>query len=420
MEFIFILLIFGYLALAFKNLKLSVALIPLLLPLYLVRFQVLGVPFTLLEGFTYAVAIPVFIDIVKNYKTFKYNWTYGLLDLLFLACIIGVVIVPKETLLIDGSTIYEGQRVSLGMLKGFIFAPMLYFVSFLRVLKEKEWKEYALKGYILGASILALWGIYQAITGDYITVDFRASGPFESANYLALYVGPAFVAVFIYFWKTLKRCGKETEMIASGILMAILFMAIIFTRSYGALIGSFAGILFYALYSVSKVWKIASVVIVGFVFAISFFIHAGSDKFEKFLDFENRSSSSVRIEVWEIAVGLIREHPILGIGLGQYEPQYQLKAPQILGHPPYEWVMLHPHNLYLAFWLNTGLLGMAAFLFLIVIGLRNFMLASREKKRFLIIGAAMLIAILVHGFFDVPFWKNDLAYIFWLTLGLLL
>lgn len=419
MEFLYVFLVLLYLAFAFYKRELAVSVLPLFFPLYLLRFQFLGIPFTLLEGFCYAVSVPVFIDIFKDIFSgrFKYNSVYLFTDLLFIACVIGVVVVPKETILLDGSTVYEGRMVALGILKGFIFAPILYFISFIRTVTDQKHKELALRAYLCSAFLLALWAVYQGLTGDFITPDFRASGPFESANYLALYIGPACALSFVYLFRSVS---SEKGMILSVLLFSALFAALIFSHSYGALIGVFAAVLIFILYSVKKFWKIAVSAGLLILFGLLFFLQSGTEKFDKLFEFTERSSSAVRIEVWQIAGNFIKEHPVLGIGLGQFEPLYQLNAQGVLGHVPYEWVMLHPHNLYLAFWLNAGLLGLGAFLGLTVFGLRNFVLASREKKAFYVLGVVMLAVILVHGFFDVPFWKNDLSMIFFLSLGILL
>jgi len=42
----------------------------------------------------------------------------------------------------------------------------------------------------------------------------------------------------------------------------------------------------------------------------------------QFLDFENRSSSSVRIEIYQVAGGLIKERPLIGVGPGLFQAAY--------------------------------------------------------------------------------------------------
>ncbi len=83
--------------------------------------------------------------------------------------------------------------------------------------------------------------------------------------------------------------------------------------------------------------------------------------------------------------------------------------------------MLHPHNLYLMFWLSTGVIGLVSFLWLIVLLFRTvFMIEQHDgRKRMAVICAAMLVGILVHGLVDTPIWKNDLALQFWMIAGII-
>ena len=66
-----------------------------------------------------------------------------------------------------------------------------------------------------------------------------------------------------------------------------------------------------------------------------FYSQADTEKFKQFFDFTNRSSSGVRVQIYTIAWDLIKQHPILGIGLGQFEQVYQTQAVSILGTAPF-------------------------------------------------------------------------------------
>ena len=146
----------------------------------------------------------------------------------------------------------------------------------------------------------------------------------------------------------------------------------------------------------------------------------GSEKFAQFLEYGERSSTGVRVQVYEISLALIRENPLFGIGLGQFEQQYQEVALRVLGEVPFEWNMLHPHNVFLAFWLNMGLAGLVAFVWLCgraLLWLTEFSGRQAIKERPL--AALMLVVILVHGLLTRHF-KNDLAFQFWLFMAILL
>ena len=70
-------------------------------------------------------------------------------------------------------------------------------------------------------------------------------------------------------------------------------------------------------------------------------------------------------------------------------------------------------NLFLTFWLEAGLLGFIGFWLLFW----NLRVNLREHKTsFEVLIMSIMIYFLLHGLVDTPFWKNDLAVIFWLII----
>jgi len=421
--------------LVFKFFQFWLSFLPLFFPLYLVRFEVGGVPTTLLEilvGLTALFSLTFLrcgkIKIwVKDQLGIGWKNPLWFVCLFLIAATISVLIVPKETLDIDGNVV-QTARVAQGIWKAWIFMPLVYFGMIYVIPRDKAWWTRTLQMLGFSGLILAFWALWQMITGHYVTMDGRASGPFVSANYLALYLGPIVflgIILVIEHWRREKRISRLVfpQIIGLGLMLLALWG----TQSYASFIALGAGLISYALGhpGISRNLKLKAGLLVIFFVMIFVGTQANTLKFKQFLNFEERTSSSVRIEVYKVALGLIKEHPILGIGLGQFETQYQLNAPLILEHAPYEWVMLHPHNLFLAFWLNTGLLGVLAMSWLVLIVFikklvcyRIGVLKQKAHFPFGLMGLAVLVMILVHGFFDVPFWKNDLAYSWWLVLGI--
>jgi O-antigen ligase len=109
---------------------------------------------------------------------------------------------------------------------------------------------------------------------------------------------------------------------------------------------------------------------------------------------------------------MLRDHPITGIGLADFQIQLQRYAPTLNESHT------HPHNLLLNLWLNLGILGLIVFaavfavlIAAIVRGLRQ----GRDREFYLLFcaAAAGVTGILVHGLVDNVIWKNDLALQFW-------
>src|SRR3989338_7558911 len=85
-------------------------------------------------------------------------------------------------------------------------------------------------------------------------------------------------------------------------------------------------------------------------------------------------------------------------------------------YPPYlEWAVPQPHNIYLAFWLQTGLLGLTGFLLLLVWYFKKLL-----NNLSLVVSCWLLVVMtytLLHGSVDTLYWKNDLSFMFWALLG---
>lgn len=467
-----------YLLFALWRLEWAVILLSLFFPAYFFKVNIFGIPFTLIELMIYSTTLACVIQSLRRYfsnkrglgavmegfKVFfvekesffvRHKRIIYPVWVLVVAGFVSLLVVDKQTLMLDGTTVFEGQQIALGILKGWIIAPILLFSLYLSVLKGNKQILDVLNLYSLSAVFLAIWAIFQVSSESFITPDQRASGPFESANYLALYIAPALfysmvrfkdLATRLYevekmsFLRKLFLAGDtsvrpETSLLL--ILFMILFLAIFATKSYAAIIAvALTGMIYfgteYVLWKKNKdenVFNGRSLLVIILTFlALCLAVFALDPvKWEGVLDFEGRNSSSVRLEVYTISGGLVSENWLMGIGMGQFPLKYQLNAERFLGHPPYELNMLHPHNLFLAFWLNLGLLGLIAFVWIIVeaynkskTGFRDFykhkIIDSMKLK---VVGFCLLLVILLHGLVDTPFFKNDLALIFWLVIAVI-
>lgn len=452
---LYLALLVAYFIFALFKLRWAVLALPLFFPAYLLSFKIAGIPFNLIEGLIYVVFLALISHLILN-KFFVQIAQEDVLRsklwfpiaLLLFSSIISVLIVPKEILLIDGKTLFESQKIALGIFKGWIVAPILALALFYAVLRTVKDLRLLLNFYVASSVFLAFWGIWQAFSGNYITVDMRASGPFISANYLALYIAPAVFYTFarlqdlvfrreksplrrsfLFFFNRLAHPVSYPEIFRSIFVFGILFLALMFTKSYSAVLALALAIVFYLLlrYKIfsKKLWL--GVAIFLLLTALTVML-LDPVKWRQFSIVTERTSSSVRVEVYKIAIRLVLEHPFLGIGLGQFPAFYQLEAPRILGHAPYEWNMLHPHNLFLAFWLNLGIVGLIGLVWILVLCWRKawslikifYKQAVDSIAWYKVIAFFMLFIIIFHGLFDTPFFKNDLALLFWLIVSVIL
>ena len=145
-------------------------------------------------------------------------------------------------------------------------------------------------------------------------------------------------------------------------------------------------------------------------------------------------SGEVRLLLWQSALHMIRDHPLLGIGPDQflyyYDPAYTAHPywiPRIGGRltpAAFQPGLAHPHNLILDLWLSGGALGLAGFT--LVVGWlawscwREWLTNHREwggrwtARTALVVGAAGgVLAGLAHGMVDSAYFLPDLALLFW-------
>ncbi|MBD3157011.1 hypothetical protein GF369_04265 [Candidatus Peregrinibacteria bacterium] len=426
-------------------------------PLYLVRFDIAGMPLYLIEALVLIAAIPVFYNLIRGehevlekgmvskilylakspflakkhpVKEFVFSPLFPI-TLFVAGALIGAAIVPVDS-----------YKHALGILKSWVLIPLIYFFIVYRTIRTKSDIQLVIYSYIASAFLLSIIAVFQAVSGNYLTIDNRASGPFASANYLAMYIAPALIYTGVRVLQTFLHRPFETastrwnyferRIYLSGIV-SVLFLTLILTQSYGGIIGVFFTFFFYIVYErirqrahkpirifLNKVITfIAVIVVLGGALVATLNI----EKFQNLIRPGEHTSLGTRLEIWEVGGKLLTQNPLLGIGLGEYEALYKEHAESLLGHVPFESVRLHSHNMYLETWLNTGLIGIIAFMWILIMAFyhvkKTIPLLQRDERHIMLAISMMLIYVMVHGMVDVPFWKNDLSLMFWMIIGTL-
>lgn len=385
---------------------------PFLFAAYFIRFEVAGIPFTVPEAFVYLLFGVWILELIRDHKSVTWNlhlkrYWYAAFFLL-IGATIGVVVAPGTILLPSGEFL-AAKQVAMGVWKGWVVAPILYFAVLTQVLKGREDVERIMRFFIFSAVMVSLLAYGFGLFGEGVTIDLRLRGFYESANYLALYLVPA-IMVNIYF-AFLKPGVTRNQLRIDLATLSILIYSLFFTQSYAAIIGIFGSVGLYALYFLishprQRKKVLVALGILGATFLAVIVTQINTPKFQQALNWEDRSSTSVRLEIYKTSTHMISRHPFAGVGPGLFQANYQNTAPIVLGRAPLEWNMPHSHNIFLGFWLNTGIIGLIAFVTILVFSHRRFTYPLLA-----------LWGILLHGLFDMPFWKNDLSLIFWLVIA---
>ncbi len=127
-----------------------------------------------------------------------------------------------------------------------------------------------------------------------------------------------------------------------------------------------------------------------------------------------------RLYLWGAATRMIAAHPLLGVGPDNFRHFYGAE----LGLESWD-ERVQANNLYLEVLADMGVLGLAAFLWVIAAPLRRALRALRapldERQRLLILGLMVAVAaFLLHGLLDSFLAFTPTALLFWALLGVLL
>ncbi|HHT48176.1 MAG TPA: O-antigen ligase family protein [Firmicutes bacterium] len=190
--------------------------------------------------------------------------------------------------------------------------------------------------------------------------------------------------------------------------------ALLVTQSRGAWLG-FAGMSFvFILFNYKK--KITLLFLVIILIAGSFLLTNPklNDRFLSIFSLE-KEGNRTRIHIWQASLNMIKDKPLLGIGLGVFPSVYLDYTPPAADKDD---IFAFAHNIFLQIAAEFGLIGLL--LFLLAFALTYFLAYKLAKtgNPFYQGIFATLVGILIHQQVDLPIWKTNIGIGFWLLLGL--
>ncbi|MCK5413647.1 MAG: O-antigen ligase family protein [Candidatus Pacebacteria bacterium] len=415
------------------NLRHGIYLIIFSMPLYLWRFSILGIPVNFLELMIYSL---FFIWIFGKIRENNLANSFCGLSCIYknnLILFLGIILLFLGLII---STAFSSElRTSLGIFKGWFLNPFLFFIIFIDIIKKEEQLLVSLKSWLFSGIVVSLVGILYLLNND-ITFDGRLKAFFLSPNHLAMYLAPVFLIIFNFLLFERKK-----SKLLNLIIIVIILVPLYFTYSYGAFLGIFAGV----IYLIKKFFNNTMFVIpaeagiqglnqnikvkkknlyyMGFVVSLFLILASlSSNKINQITNSENRSSFHSRLMIWNTAGEIIKDNLLLGIGPGTFQKTY-LSYSENFSEPYLEWAVPQPHNIFLAFYLQTGLIGLIGFVLILIWFFSRkdaavLRLYNTDVSKEIYIINALMIYILIHGLVDTTYWKNDLALIFWIIIGL--
>ncbi len=315
------------------------------------------------------------------------------------------------------------------------------------VFDSRRRKSALVKALIYLGVFEAAYGTIQYLTGwqkiftytkEYYVEE--ATGTYINHNHFAGFLeltlpfAMAYVFYFFQMWMVGRRrhpspSGASGEG-AAGIrallylsLLLVFVVAVVFSRSRGGILATAFTMFVVALLAQFRVRRKAWLIglFLFLAVAVAYGLWIGLDpvlaRFEKmgeahYFQFEGRFS------FWKDSVGLIREYPLTGIGLGDFEIGFQRFQTA--------WVTFlvdHAHNDYVEFAAEMGLPG-ATLLFLPMLYLLGKMIASflKDSRRYrpaVLLGCiGSTLAILIHSITDFNLQVTSNALVFSVVLGI--
>ena len=300
--------------------------------------------------------------------------------------------------------------------------------------QPQEWK-FATLAMVLVITVVCLLGVYQVVTGNYaqdfygaahVDRDLRLSGPVYDANFW----GQILVAVIPFAIFGFLRESVNMKLLYAGAFVLV-GIVLLNTYSRGAylafLIMAFLIMVFHAR---ANIWLVSSIA-AGLFLLMSVLPASYADRLQTLTALSSSDGSgvyqdlSLRGRSSEMLAGfaMFTDHPILGVGAGNYSLNYQ-KYAQVIGLE-YRSREREAHSLYLEILAETGLFGFLSFIgivFFLFTGLARIkkeLSYTKYYKEWYYHVSAVQIAFV--GYLFAAIFLHD-AYIryFWILTGLAL
>ncbi len=212
---------------------------------------------------------------------------------------------------------------------------------------------------------------------DYI-MQKRAFFPFVTPNTLAEYLAMILMLVLGFWHKIL--------------LGALVFFAILLTKSIGALFSIFLILLVY-LFLKKLTNKKYFLITTGFLFVVLIIIVARITTQKE--QFQPIFSLAMRLNYWGETLKIITQYPLTGIGLGNFNLPDSRYA----------------HNSYLQIWAEMGILSLISFTWLVISVFRHSLKNPALQ--------AAVCVFLVNNLVNFGFFLPEVSLIWWVILGCL-
>lgn len=245
---------------------------------------------------------------------------------------------------------------------------------------------------------------------------YRAALPFIGCNA----AGTVFCVAILIALGCFRSADRRGKLMMVPVIL-LLTSALMVTQSRGAFVAFVVGFIVFLLLGAgsrhSRVLKV--VALVSLVLVVAFVFKISPSVAKRYARILNPMANKDRLEIWRTALLMIRDHPVLGVGLNNFVNFYPLyEHPEGFGTSMYM-----AHNVFLEFGATTGIPGLILFVVIAVLGISGGirgLIKAGSSSSLPATTLAIFAAILTHLQFDITLNSGDMLPFFFVPYGVLI
>jgi len=296
------------------------------------------------------------------------------------------------------SALAASRRIHQGA-EGMLWFKMLIFPAALILFRHfPKLRERTIWAHAIFAAGIATWGLFQFVFLDRRDLEHRIQGPSTHVMTFSGLLLPLSLMFLLLWWHE----RKPWQLVVT--LVVTLTLLLTFTRSVW--LGWVAAAATVLLMTRARA-RIALYALPVLILFVTFLPLSLFSRLMSTFD-TSQSSNFDRIRMVEAGVEMIRDHPLLGVGPANVKEVYPLYRRQDAPRPRPP----HLHNNVVQLWAERGILGLAAYVLLLTLFLRECARARRGPQRMWgEIGIAVAVSLTVAGLFEFNFGDTEVFYL---------
>jgi O-antigen ligase len=373
-----------------------------LAPTYVIRWHLGPLPSTVLEVAILVTVLAFTVESVRTRTAVRWNSPFAIPAALFLVAGAVAVVVSPE------------QVKGLGLYRAYLIEPIAFFFVLGNVLDNAQRARLVLLGLAVGGAVAGVANsLVVADAFRHHTLNLALPPPvviYNTSNATALYLVPLIgIAASLALYER-----DRIVRLVSAAFLAMFVASTVLSLSRAGVVA--LGVLAIVLAAMHRRRLILLPAIAALGIASTFIPAVASRLAPEFDPAHPNNTLLSRAHLWQVTLEMLRDHPIFGTGLYGFAKSIQPYRGGV-----YEEKLIYPHNLVLNFWTELGILGVASFIWLLVqafrVGFQGWVRGALSWRPLQLGIVLAMVAVVVHGMVDVPYFKNDLALEFWVFLG---